>query len=61
MPFETDRDDELRELKQAIIDIFSQIEHDSSGRWIIPTLHGYALPKLNAALDNAIRAVIGNR
>jgi len=63
MPFVTDSDseDEVLELKQAIIDIFSQIEHDSAGRWIIPTLQGYALPELNKALDNAIRVVVGNR
>ncbi len=58
---DSDDNDEVLELKQAIIDIFTQIEHDKTGRWIIPTFGGYAMPELSTALDNALRVAIRQR
>lgn len=53
--------DEILELKQAIVDLFLEIKHDSNGRWIIPTFGGYVMPELSKALDNALKVAIRQR
>lgn len=62
---DADDTDETLQLRQAIIDIFATMEHDKFGRWMIPTMQGYAMPDLGEALDRAlklaIRAVDGQR
>jgi len=65
MPFVTDSDsdDEVLELRQALIDIISELQHDKDC-WIFPTAgagRAYAAQSLNKALDAAIKIVIRQR
>lgn len=52
------------ELRQAIIDIIGEVEHDDNGRWIAKTLgdgRAYLGKGLNSALDKALRLAIKQR
>ena len=60
---DADDTDEALELRQAIIDLFSYIEHDRD-LWLLPTIGGgmiYASRSLGEALDRAILLVIRQR
>jgi len=58
-----DETDEATALRQALIDIISELHHDKDC-WIFPTAgagRAYAAQSLNKALDAAIKIVIRQR